>query len=186
MKIFNTYRYYITIFSISILLGLIRWSILERNFPIFSKPKIVISEFINYSDFKFIVDNDTNPIIDARDFYSYEEGFIGNAINLDIDLIYESDEESFENINKIINKYGYRDNTVKLLNDNFLINDTNNDNQTIIVYCWSPTCDRAEELISILIDTTDYFGGFGKFFQKTDFSIYKGGWDEWDSIQKQN
>lgn len=186
MKILNTYSHYITIFSISVLLGLIRWSILDRNFPIFSKPKIIVSEFINYSDFKRIADNGTNPIIDARDFSSYNEGFIGNAINLDIDLIYESDEESFEKINNIIDNYGYSDNSLELLNDHFLINDINNDNQTIIVYCWSPTCDRAEELISILIDTTEYFGGYGKFFQKTDFSIYKGGWDEWDSIQKQN
>jgi len=87
MTIFNTYRQYILIFSLSLLLGLIRWSILDRNFPLISKPNIIVDEFINFNDFKDVVDNNSYPIVDARDFYSYEEGFIGNAYNLDIDLI---------------------------------------------------------------------------------------------------
>ena len=185
MTIFNTYRQYILIFSLSLLLGLIRWSILDRNFPLISKPNIIVDEFINFNDFKDVVDNNSYPIVDARDFYSYEEGFIGNAYNLDIDLIYESDEESIININNIIDNHGYRDNLINIVDSKFSIVDVNNDNQKIIVYCWSPTCDRAEELISILIDTSEYFGSFGKYFKKSDFSIYKGGWEEWDSILKQ-
>ena len=143
------------------------------------------NEFINFNDFKDVVDNNSYPIVDARDFYSYEEGFIGNAYNLDIDLIYESDEESIVNINNIIDNHGYRDNLINVVDSKFSIVDVKNDNQKIIVYCWSPTCDRAEELISILIDTSEYFGSFGKYFKKSDFSIYKGGWEEWDSILKQ-
>ena len=42
--------------------------------------------------------------------------------------------------------------------------------------------ERAEELINILLDTSDYYGGFGKYFNQSSFSIYKGGWEEWDSI----
>ncbi len=157
---------------------------MDRNFPLISEPKIVFDEFISYKDFKDIVNNKSYPIIDARDFSSYNEGHIDNAYNVDIDLLYELDEEVFNNINTIIKNHGYNDNQINVLEDNYQIIDTNNDNQTIIVYCWSPTCDRAEELISVLIDTSDYFGQFGKYFTESDFSIYKGGWDEWDSIQK--
>ena len=184
MNILTAYREYIVILLVSLTLGLLRWSILDRNFPLFSKPSVTIDEFISYKDFKNVVDNQIYPIIDARDFSSYDEGYIGNAYNIDIDLLYESDEGVFNNINNIINTYGYDDNQLQVTEDTYRIIDIDDNNQTIIVYCWSPTCDRAEELISILIDTSDYFGKFGKYFTKTDFSIYKGGWDEWDSIQK--
>jgi len=184
MSLFNTYREYIIILLISLILGIVRWSIMDHNFPLFSKPKIVFDEFILYQDFKNIVHNNSYPIIDARDFSSYDEGYIGNAYNVDIDLLYELDEEVFNNINNIISNHGYSDNQFDVSEDSYRVIDTSNDNQTIIVYCWSPTCDRAEELISVLIDTSEYFGKFGKYFTKTDFSIYKGGWDEWDSIQK--
>tara|TARA_B110000263_G_scaffold199218_1_gene178212 strand:- start:172 stop:723 length:552 start_codon:yes stop_codon:yes gene_type:complete len=182
MSLFNIYREYLVIILISLILGIVRWSVMDYNFPLFAKPKIIFEEFILYQDFKEIVDNNSYPIIDARDFSSYDEGYIGNAYNIDIDLLYELDEEVFSNINNIINNHGYSDNQFNILEDRVI--DTHNDNQTIIVYCWNPTCDRAEDLISMLIDTSDYFGKFGKYFTKTDFSIYKGGWDEWDSIQK--
>ena len=186
MSLFYKYKPYFLIIGISIILGIIRWSILDRDFPLFSKPQIIFNEFISYQEFKSIVDNNSHPIIDARDYLSYNEEHIENSINIDIELLYELDEKMFKNINDIINLYGYSDNIIQINNieENYKVADSKNDNQKIIVYCWNPKCDRAEELISILIDTSEYFGQFGKYFTKSDFSIYRGGWDEWDSIQK--
>ena len=44
------------------------------------------------------------PIIDARYFESYNEGFITNAYNIDLDLLYEADEETLDRIKYIINQ----------------------------------------------------------------------------------
>ena len=184
MSFIKKYKYYNFIIIFSLILGMIRWSMLERNFPIFSKIEIEFDEFIVLNDFKSIVEDESFPIIDARDYSSYKEGYIGNAINIDIDLLYDLDEEMLNNINRIIVDYGYNDNYIKIndLEETYEVIDLNGDNQKVIVYCWNPACDRAEDLINILIDTSEYFGQFGKYFSKTDFSLYKGGWDEWDSI----
>ncbi len=184
MSFIKKYKYYNFIVILSLILGMIRWSMLERSFPLFSKIELKFNEFINLDDFKIVVEDNSYPIIDARDYSSYQDGYIGNAINVDIDLLYELDEDMLNNIQNIINYYGYMDNILKI-NDSeetYEVIDANDDNQRVIVYCWSPTCDRAEDLISVLIDTSEYFGQFGKYFSKSDFSIYKGGWDEWDSI----
>ena len=184
MSFIKKYKYYNFIIILSLSIGVIRWSMLERSFPLFSKIELKFDEFINLDDFKIVVEDSSYPIIDARDYSSYQDGYIGNAINVDIDLLYELDEDMLNNIQNIINNYGYSDNVLKIddLQEVYEIIDTNEDNQKVIVYCWSPTCDRAEDLISVLIDTSEYFGQFGKYFSKNDFSIYKGGWDEWDSI----
>ena len=183
MSLIKNYQDYIIILFISLILGLVRWAVLDKNFPLISKSEIIFSDFISYQDFTQIVSDGSFPIIDARDFESYNEGFITNAYNIDLDLLYEADEETLDRIKYIINQYGYSDNQLHILEDDYQIKDIKDDNKNIIVYCWSPTCDRAEELVSLLIDTSDYYGQFGKYFKQSDFSIYKGGWEEWDSIQ---
>ena len=182
MNFISTYQKYFIIIIVSIFLGLFRWFLLDRSFPLIAEQKISLDAFISYQDINKIIENGNIPIIDARDFESYNEGFIGKAYNLDIDLLYESDQETINKVQYIIDKYGYIDNKIEILDDDYTIKDINSDNQTIVVYCWNPTCDRAEELINILLDTTDYYGGFGKYFNQSNFSIYKGGWEEWDSI----
>lgn len=186
MNFINTYQKYFIIIFASILLGLFRWFLLDRNFPLIAEQQIALDAFISYQDINTIIKNESIPIIDARDFESYSEGFIGNAYNLDIDLLYELDQETIDRVQYIINKYGYIDNKIELLNDSYTIKDINSDDKSIVVYCWGPTCDRAEELVNILLDTTDYYGGFGKYFSQSNFSIYKGGWEEWDSIVNQS
>ena len=71
-------------------------------------------------------------------------------------------------------KINNNDNYIKIndLEETYEVIDLNGDNQKVIVYCWNPACDRAEDLINILIDTSEYFGQFGKYFSKTDFSLY--------------
>ena len=182
MIFISKYQKYFIIIFISAFLGLIRWAFLDKKFPLIPDQKITLDAFVSYQEISKIVKNRSLPIVDARDFESYSEGFIGDAYNLDIDLLYESDQEMIDKIQYIINQYGYADNKIEISGDNYIINDVNYDDKIIIVYCWSPTCDRAEELINILLDTTNYYGGFGKYFNQSNFSIYKGGWEEWDSI----
>ena len=183
MALIKKHQAYLTIVFICLILGLARWAVLDRKFPLFSKPQIILDDFIIYQDFKQIISDESFPVIDARDFESYTEGFIGNAYNVDLDLLYDQDEETLSRIEYIINKYGYGDNKLQISGDSYNVKDVKSNDKTIIVYCWSPTCDRAEELVSILLDTSDYYGQFGKYFNQSNFSIYKGGWEEWDSIE---
>ena len=114
----------------------------------------LIDSNIELSSMKEIVDNKLFPIIDARDFESYDEGHINNAINIDAYLLIEDGDE--EESNKLYQ---------------FLNNLSNNQ---IVIYCWNPDCDRAEFLKAFLIDS-----GF-----KFNIFIYEGGWDEWSSFYR--
>ena len=114
MSFIKKYKYYNFIVILSLTLGMIRWSMLERSFPLFSKIELKFDEFINLDDFKIVVEDSSYPIIDARDYSSYQDGYIGNAINVDIDLLYELDKDMLDNIQNIINDYGYSDNVLKI------------------------------------------------------------------------
>ena len=182
MNFIKKYQKYFTLILLSIIIGLFRWVFLGNEYTLLSKPKIILEAFVDFQKMKGIVEQKLFPIIDARDIESFNEGHIENAINIDIDYLYDNDKELMSNINNMISKYGYLDNKIIIDDDSFYIKDINNDNQQIVVYCWSPSCDRAEEVISLLLDTSEYFGSFGKYLSKNNFSIYRGGWDEWDSL----
>ena len=106
MNFISTYQKYFIIIIVSIFLGLFRWFLLDRSFPLIAEQKISLDAFISYQDINKIIENGNIPIIDARDFESYNEGFIGKAYNLDIDLLYESDQETINKVQYIIDKYG--------------------------------------------------------------------------------
>ena len=165
MNFITKYQNYCIIILISLTFGLIRWSFLDKEFPLIgwselqkkamrikelSKESIGLS--IDLKLMKKIVSDQVFPILDARDIESYNEGHIANAINFDSELLMNGDKEVSD----------------KLLE--FL--DTLSSNR-IIVYCWDPECDRAEILRAFLID-------FGTL--ESNISIYENGWDEWNSF----
>jgi len=182
MNFIKKYQKYFILIFLSMIIGLFRWAFLGKEYTLLSKPKIILETFVDFQQMQRIVEQKLFPIIDARDIDSFNDGHIESAFNIDLDYLYDNDERLMLNINNMISKYGYLDNEMIVDNDSFYIKDINNDNKQILVYCWSPSCDRAEEVISILLDTSEYFGSFGKYLSKNNFSIYRGGWDEWDSL----
>ena len=170
MDFITKYQQYFIIIVISLILGLIRWSFLDKDFPLIGLSenqiksirikqlsKNIDSGSIDFSLMKKIVSDKVFPIIDARDIDSYNEGFIGDAINIDALLLIED---------------GDADETNKLYQ--FLNSFSSN---RIILYCWNPDCDRAEFLRAFLIDSD--------LMLESDISIYEGGWEEWDSLYKE-
>ena len=106
MSLSNKYINHIVIIILSIIFSIIRWSLLDREFPLigisqlqakaikikeFSKQELTHS--IKYTFVKEIAENNIYPIIDARDFDSYNEGHIDNAINIDAFLIIDDGDE---------------------------------------------------------------------------------------------
>ena len=168
MDFITKYQQYFIIIVISLILGLIRWSFLDKDFPLIGLSenqnraiKIrqlseeINSDIIDFSLMKEIVSDKVFPIIDARDLESYDEGFIGHAINIDALLLIEDGDEN--ELNKL-----------NVFFDSFA-------DDRLIIYCWNPDCDRAELLRAFLIDLG--------LMLESDISIYKGGWDEWNSVQ---
>ena len=169
MNLSSKYINHIVIIILSIIFSIIRWSLLDREFPLigisqlqakaikikeFSKEELTNS--IKYTFVKEIAENNIYPIIDARDFDSYNEGHIDNAINIDAFLIIEDgDEKEIDKLNNFLNS-----------------NSSNN----LIIYCWNPECDRAEYLYSYLIDLGS----------KLKVSIYEDGWDDWILMENNN
>ena len=168
MNFITKYQEYFIIIIISLVLGLIRWSFLDKEFPLIGLSEnqnkairikqlseSIDSDIVDFSLMKKIVSDKVFSIIDARDLESYNEGSIGHAINIDALLLIEDGDE----------------NEVNKLNDFF----DSFTSERLILYCWNPDCDRAELLRAFLIDLGLISGPY--------ISIYEGGWDEWNSIQ---
>ena len=164
MNFITKYKNYFLISLISLTFGLIRWSILDKEFPLIGwselqKKSMRIKELskqnigssIDLKLMKNIVSDQVFPILDARDIESYNEGHIDNAINFDSELLMDGDEEILARLHEFTE---------------------NLSNERIIVYCWNPDCDRADILRVLLID-------FG--ISESNISIYENGWDEWNS-----
>ena len=169
MNFITKYQKYYIIIIISSAIGFIRWTFLDKEFPLIGLSEnqnraIKIrqlseemnTDIIDFSLMKKIVSDKAFSIIDARDIDSYNEGFIGHAINIDALLLIEDGDEN--ETNKLYQFF-----------------DSFSDNR-IILYCWNPDCDRAEFLRAFLIDSD--------LMLESDISIYKGGWEEWDSLYK--
>ena len=169
MNFITKYQKYYIIIIISSALGFIRWTFLDKEFPLIGLSenqnraiKIrqlseeINSDIIDFSLMKKIVSDKLFPIIDARDIDSYNEGFIGDAINIDaLLLIEDGDENETNKLYQFFNSFS---------------------SNRIILYCWNPDCDRAEFLRAFLIDSD--------LMLESDISIYEGGWEEWDSLYK--
>ena len=162
MNFITKYKNYFLISLISLVFGLIRWSFLDREFPLIGwsdlqnkamrikeLSKQNISSSINLELMKKIVSDQVFPILDARDIDSFNEGYINNAINFDSELLMDGDEETLARLHEFVQTLS---------------------SDRIIVYCWNPDCDRAETLRAFLID-------FG--ISESNVSIYENGWDEW-------
>ena len=165
MNFITKYQNYCIIILISLTFGLIRWSFLDKKFPLIgwselqkkamrikelSKESIGLS--IDLKLMKKIVSDQVFPILDARDIESFNEGYINNAINFDSELLMDGDEEILARLHEFVQTLS---------------------SDRIIVYCWNPDCDRAEILRAFLID-------FG--ISESNISIYENGWDEWSSL----
>ena len=165
MNFITKYKNYFLISLISLVFGLIRWSFLDREFPLIGlsdlqKKAMRIKELskqnigssIGLELMKKIVSDQVFPVLDARDIESFNEGSINNAINFDSELLMDGDEEILSRLHEFTE---------------------NLSNERIIVYCWNPDCDRADILRVFLID-------FG--ILESNISIYENGWDEWSSF----
>jgi len=172
---------YIFIIIISAILGLARWSFLDKDFPLFGlseaqfksiKIKEIsenqISEIIDLKLMQKIVIDNLFPVLDARDLESYNDGHIDSAYNIDSELLIEGNEEEIEKFKNIISDI------------------INQGHQTIVIYCWNPDCDRAEYLKAVLLDDSGYYGSFNDKFTESDILIYEKGWDEWNIISTDN
>ena len=172
---------YIFIIIFSVILGLARWSFLDKDFPLFglseSQLKAIkikeisenqISEIIDLKLMQKIVIDNLFPILDARDLDSYNDGHINSAYNIDSELVIEGDEDEIERFKSIISDI------------------VNQGHKTIVIYCWNPDCDRAEYLKAILLDDSGYYGSFNYKFTESDILIYEQGWDEWSLISTNN
>ena len=113
---------------------------------------------LDFLTMKTIVSNNIIPIIDARDKDSYNEGHIGNAIQIDAALLVE-DEDEYEK-NKI--------------NDFF----KSFSDDCIILYCWDFDCHLADYLV--------YFLTHNNLISESKIFIYHGGWSEWESLYNSN
>ena len=165
MNFITKYQNYFIIILISLTFGLIRWSFLDREFPLIGwselqKKAMRIKELskknigsnIDFELITKIVSDQVFPILDARDIDSYNEGHITSAINFDSELLIDGDEEVVDKLSKFLDTLS---------------------NGRIIVYCWNPECDRAEYLRAFLIDLDT---------PESNISIYEAGWDEWNSF----
>ena len=172
---------YIFIIIFSAILGLARWSFLDKDFPLFglseSQLKAIkikeisenqISEIIDLKLMQKIVIDNLFPILDARDLDSYNDGHINSAYNIDSELVIEGDEDEIERFKNIISDI------------------VNQGHETIVIYCWNPDCDRAEYLKAILLDDSGYYGSFNHKFTESNILIYEQGWDEWSLISTDN
>ena len=172
---------YIFIIIFSVILGLARWSFLDKDLPLIGlsdtqlkaiKIKEIsenqISEIIDLKLMQKIVIDNLFPVLDARDVDSYNEGHINSAYNIDSELLIEDDEEEIEKFISIIS------------------NIVSEGHQTIVIYCWNPDCDRAEYLKAVLLDDSGYYGSFNDKFTEYDILIYEQGWDEWSLISTDN
>tara|TARA_B100001996_G_C18423488_1_gene501599 strand:- start:78 stop:593 length:516 start_codon:yes stop_codon:yes gene_type:complete len=168
MNFITKYKNYFLISLISLVFGLIRWSFLDRDFPLIGlsdlqKKTMRIKELskqnigssIGLELMKKIVSDQVFPVLDARDIESFNEGSINNAINFDSELLMDGDEEILARLHEFTE---------------------NLSNERIIVYCWNPDCDRADILRVFLID-------FG--ISESNISIYENGWDEWSSYSNE-
>ena len=168
MNFITKYKNYFLISLISLVFGLIRWSFLDREFPLIGlsdlqKKAMRIKELskqnigssIGLELMKKIVSDQVFPVLDARDIESFNEGSINNAINFDSELLMDGDEEILARLHEFTE---------------------NLSNERIIVYCWNPDCDRADILRVFLID-------FG--ISESNISIYENGWDEWSSFSSE-
>ena len=168
MNFITKYKNYFLISLISLVFGLIRWSFLDRDFPLIGlsdlqKKTMRIKELskqnigssIDLELMKKIVSDQVFPVLDARDIESFNEGSINNAINFDSELLMDGDEEILARLHEFTE---------------------NLSNERIIVYCWNPDCDRADILRVFLID-------FG--ISESNISIYENGWDEWSSFSNE-
>jgi len=164
MNFITKYQNYFIIIFISLIFGLIRWSILDREFPLIGwsniqKKAMRIKELseknigsnIDFQLMKKIVSDQVFPILDARDIESYNEGHIDGAINFDSELLIEGNQEAQDGLFEFLETLS---------------------SERIIVYCWNPECDRAEYLRAFLIDLG---------ILESNISIYESGWDEWNS-----
>ena len=171
MNFITKYQNYFIIVVLSIFFGLIRWSLLDKEFPLIGLSSLQIKAIkikelseqslnstINFSSMEEIINNKLFPAIDARDLESYNQGHIDNSINIDAYLLIEDGDQN--ELNKI---------------SEFL--DTLS-SERIVIYCWNPDCDRAEFLKAFLIDSDSIL--------ESNILIYEGGWDEWKLIQKIN
>ena len=162
MNFITKYKNYFLIILFSLAFGLIRWSFLDREFPLIGwsdlqnkamrikeLSKQNIGSSINLELMQKIVSDKVFPILDARDAESFNEGHINNAINFDSELLMDGDEENLARLHEFVQTLS---------------------TDRIIVYCWNPDCDRAEILRVFLID-------FG--ISESNISIYENGWDEW-------
>ena len=114
MSFIKNYQKYIAIVVIASILGFGRWIFLDKEFPLIGLSetqsrairikqlsKESNSHIINFSLMEKIVFDRVFPIIDARDKESYDEGHIGEAINIDASLLTEEGDE--DEINKLDN-----------------------------------------------------------------------------------
>ena len=168
MNFITKYKNYFLISLISLVFGLIRWSFLDREFPLIGSSALQkkamrikelskqnIGSSIGLELMKKIVSDQVFPVLDARDIESFNEGSINNAINFDSELLMNGDEEILARLHEFTE---------------------NLSNERIIVYCWNPDCDRADILRVFLID-------FG--ISESNISIYENGWDEWSSFSNE-
>ena len=172
---------YIFIIIFSAILGLARWSFLDKDFPLFGLSEAQLksikikeisenqtSELIDLKLMQKIVIDNLFPVLDARDLESYNDGHIDSAYNIDSELLIEGDEDEIEKFKSIISDV------------------VNQGHETIVIYCWNPDCDRAEYLKAILLDDSGYYGSFNYKFTESDILIYEKGWDEWNIISTDN
>jgi len=145
----------IFIFSLAIVLGLIRFSLLDDpEFTLIKKERIVetISSFsvpenmtspmaINIEFAQNLFNEKSAIFIDSRDSEDYNSGHIENAINIPFDY--------YEDYEDVINEL--------------------DDTATHVIYCSGDEC-------SLSMDLADYF------FNELDFEnvlIFDGGWPQW-------
>ena len=119
MNFITKYQEYFIIIIISLVLGLIRWSFLDNEFPLIGLSEkqnkairikqlsdSIDSDAIDFSLMKKIVSDKVFSIIDARDLESYNEGFIGHAINIDaLLLIEDGDEDEISKLNTFFDSF---------------------------------------------------------------------------------
>ena len=163
----TTFFEYVFIIIFSVAIGLVRWSFLDREFPLIGLSNLQIKSMkikelskqslnstIDFLSMQEIVSNKLFPAIDARDKESYNEGHISTAINIDSYLLIEDGDQ-------------IESDKISLFLDTLT-------SEKIVIYCWNPECDRAEFLKAFLIDSDSML--------ESNILIYEGGWDEWQLI----
>ena len=67
MNFISTYQKYFIIIGLSILLGLFRWFLLDRNFPLIAEQQVSLDAFISFQDINRIIKTGNIPIIDKTE-----------------------------------------------------------------------------------------------------------------------